>query len=240
MRPASGDAAAPGPAVWPDALAFVGGLGLAWHQGWKTTDLIWRLWLSSFVVGYATILWHVVGPVVSATPEIWRERGYLAAARWRAVAALVAVLAGGLFLLAFFTVHFGGFHLVHSVFINSFYPLTPEMGFPGWTTYAEVWSRYWLWLPLALVAERGGFARRVKTASPATAVTPEAIARRTFQPQTSGMTEPYKNVVRMHLLIFFFAGAHFLKLENFAVYAVVYAVYFFPWRWVFRRRAAPM
>jgi hypothetical protein len=27
-----------------------------------------------------------------------------------------------------------------------------------------------------------------------------------------------------------FAFAHFERLENFAVYAVVYAVYFFPWR----------
>jgi hypothetical protein len=42
----------------------------------------------------------------------------------------------------------------------------------------------------------------------------------------------------MHLLIFFFAFAHFARLESFAVYAVVYAVYFFPWRLV-RRGAAP-
>jgi hypothetical protein len=42
--------------------------------------------------------------------------------------------------------------------------------------------------------------------------------------------EPYKNVVRLHLLIFFFAFAHFAHLESFVVYAVVYAVYFFPWR----------
>ena len=48
------------------------------------------------------------------------------------------------------------------------------------------------------------------------------------------MMAPYKNVIRMHLLIFFFAAVHFAKIENFAVYAVVYAVYFFPWR-VFRR-----
>ena len=41
---------------------------------------------------------------------------------------------------------------------------------------------------------------------------------------------PYKNVIRMHLLIFFFAFAHFAKLESFWVYAAVYAVYFFPWR----------
>jgi hypothetical protein len=42
----------------------------------------------------------------------------------------------------------------------------------------------------------------------------------------------------MHLLIFFFFFAHFAGLENFAVYAVVYAAYFFPWRLV-RRPATP-
>lgn len=36
----------------------------------------------------------------------------------------------------------------------------------------------------------------------------------------------------MHLLIFFFAGAHFAGLEGFAVYAVVYAICFCPWRWL--------
>jgi hypothetical protein len=52
------------------------------------------------------------------------------------------------------------------------------------------------------------------------------------------MMLPYLKVVRMHLLIFFFAFAHFAGLDNFAVYAVVYAVYFFPWRLLSRRTAA--
>jgi hypothetical protein len=47
-----------------------------------------------------------------------------------------------------------------------------------------------------------------------------------------GLAEPYRNVMRMHGLIFFFFFVHFIGLENFAVYAVVYAVYFFPWRLV--------
>jgi hypothetical protein len=42
----------------------------------------------------------------------------------------------------------------------------------------------------------------------------------------------------MHVLIFFFFFAHFAKLENFAVYAVVYAAYFFPWR-LLRRPETP-
>ena len=48
------------------------------------------------------------------------------------------------------------------------------------------------------------------------------------------MLAPYRNVVRMHMLIFFFAFAHFAGLDSFVVYAVVYAVYFFPWRLVRR------
>jgi len=42
----------------------------------------------------------------------------------------------------------------------------------------------------------------------------------------------------MHGLIIFFAFAHFARLENFFVYAVVYAVYFFPWRLVRRPKPA--
>jgi hypothetical protein len=38
----------------------------------------------------------------------------------------------------------------------------------------------------------------------------------------------------MHLLIFFFGFAYAIRLESFAVYVVVYAVYFFPWRLVRR------
>ncbi len=48
---------------------------------------------------------------------------------------------------------------------------------------------------------------------------------------------PYRNVIRMHLLIFFFAFVHSVGLESFAVYAVVYAVYFFPWRLLGRTRS---
>jgi len=43
----------------------------------------------------------------------------------------------------------------------------------------------------------------------------------------------------MHMLIFFFFFAHFARLENYAVYAVVYAVYFFPWRLVRKPASQP-
>jgi hypothetical protein len=79
-------------------------------------------------------------------------------------------------------------------------------------------------------------------AKPDTAVTPEAIAARKAaigKPGLGGdgMMAPYRNVVRLHLLIFFFAAASFAQLDNFIVYAVVSAVYFFPWRLLKRQPA---
>lgn len=189
--------------AWPDAVAFVAGLAVAWYAGWNTTDLVWSLWLASLVVGYAMIVWLIFSR--ATTP---------------------ALLVGGLFLLAFFTVHFGLFHFVHSVFLSFLMPVDNGPGaalFNG-GLYAEVVRRYWMFLPVAVLAEREHFRRGP----------PAATAKEAFRAFTdkkgSALMAPYRNVIRLHLLIFFFAAAHFLKLDNFLVYAVVYAVYFFPWR----------
>jgi hypothetical protein len=215
--------------AWPDALAFGLGLLFAWWFKWNTTDLVWSLWLSSLVVGYALIVWQISEPMRELLGGLWSDRrgqsgeGVLPKA---AVLALFSV--GTLFGLAFFTVHFGGFHLVHSIFLGMFFPVQPgkPMQWPDAATYGEVVKLYWWFLPAAFIAERAAFRRTYR--DPDVSVTPEAIARR--KAKGDSMMLPYKNVMRMHLLIFFFFGAHFLKLESFLVYAVVYAVYFFPWR----------
>jgi len=50
--------------------------------------------------------------------------------------------------------------------------------------------------------------------------------------------QPYINVIRMHMLIFFFAFADFIHIDSFIVYAVVCLVYFFPWKALKSRTAA--
>ena len=85
------------------------------------------------------------------------------------------------------------------------------------------------------LAERGAFHLH-PVGPPGTAVTPGTIAR--GKAMGDPMMAPYKDIVRMHLLIFFFAAAHFARLENFVVFAVVYAVCFFPWRLLRRGSAA--
>jgi hypothetical protein len=213
--------------AWPDALAFAAGLAMAWRAKWTAGDLVWSLWLSSLVVGYATILWTIFRPVLAVVRGEWRA-GALSVrlpaqpSVLPAGAGTLVLVVGGLFLLAFFTVHFGMFHFGHSQFLAMFFPINTgtgvRRGMIGLSTYLEVARRYWWFLPSAFVAERGAFLRG--SAVP------------------GGLMAPYRNVVRMHVLIFFFAFAHFARLDNVAVYAVVYAVYFFPWRLVRRELAA--
>ena len=205
-----------GPARWlsalPDLAAFAGGLGLAAFQGWNTRDLVWSLWLSSLLVGYSVILWRIFGPAVT---DFFRGPKYGQAAVAGA-AVLGMRIFGGLFVAAFFTIHFGMFHYIHSTFLYQFFPVMDAKvrGFPAREVYLHVLKAYWPFVIVAALSERAAFSK------PAIAGT------------GGGFGEAYMNVVRMHLLIFFFAFAHFAKLESLWVYAVVYAVYFFPWRFV--------
>ncbi len=216
--------------AWPDALAFALGLGLAWSTGWKTADLVWSLWLSSLTIGYATIVWGALQPAVMQFREGAATRG-------------VAAVVGGFALIAVFTVHFGIFHAAHAGILSQFFPLFPEhkqKGFIDFTLLAEVVRRYGWFVPVALIAERQAFRLPAVPPEPPemSVKAPDIAARKTRQAIGSSLVfRPYVNVVRLHLLIFFFAAVHFAQLESFAVYAIVYAVYFFPWRLVIDARA---
>ncbi|MDB6094600.1 MAG: hypothetical protein JWM32_2162 [Verrucomicrobia bacterium] len=231
---------------WFDASAFVAGLALAWFGHWQTKDLVWSLWLSSLLVGYAMILWMIFSPGLFIACHAWRDRdGVEATAVSRLVGLGGIYLVGALFLLGFFTFHFGMFHFVHSAFLSAFFPMTEgatRNGMPGLALYRAVFLAYWPFVLVAAVAERQAFRwlGGNDTAPANTSVAPADIAARKAKNAlggaTANMMTPYRNVIRLHLLIFFFAFASFTHVENFAVYAVVYAVYFFPWR-LLRRRA---
>jgi len=133
---------------------------------------------------------------------------------YRALAVLGAVGT-----LAFFTVHFGMFHFVHAVFLNGFFPLVESGdGFPDFLgLVAESARSFW---PLIVAS----FLSRLSN------ILPDSPA----PPGKDSFAAPYGNVVRMHLLIFVFAGLHVADLSRLAILPVL-AAYFFPWRAVFGR-----
>lgn len=206
--------------------------------GWNTGDLVWSLWLSSLVVGYATIVWMIAQPAAALALASWRDRA-IVDSNPRTLMTLWLILAVGVvFFLGFFTIHFVRFHYGHSQILISFFPIDP--GDSGramdarMSTYVEIARRYWIFLPSAFLAHRAAFLRKPLSLSRDMSISSLGDSHR-FGDLFS---EPYRNVMRMHFLIFFFFFAHFAGLENFAVYSVVYAAYFFPWRLV-RRAPAP-
>jgi hypothetical protein len=134
------------------------------------------------------------------------------------LAKAVILLPYALFMLAFFTVHFGMFHFVHSIFLNGFFPIVQDSPF-GKTIeqtggyfvelVRESLRRYW---PFVLA---GGLSRLPDCAA----------AFRT----TGGdlMFKPYINVIRMHIMIFVFAGMGAAGLRDAALYPLL-VLYFFP------------
>ncbi|MDQ0290439.1 DUF6498-containing protein [Oligosphaera ethanolica] len=237
--------------VLPDIAAFALGLGLAYGLNWQTADLVWSLWLGSLVLGYLTLLSGIAGPALMGFYAISRP----GVTRKQRVAAVLAGGAAALFFLGFFSLHFGGFHAGHSVFLNLFFPIPglPKDGFGDAfmnppLLFLLAWRHlirpYGLFLIPAAIAERQHvfmpLIAAIKALRKTAASDNAADADKTTPPHTpknkghfqlqGAMARPYINVVRMHILIFFFAFAHALKLDSFLVYATVYTVYFFPWQ----------
>jgi hypothetical protein len=158
-------------------------------------------------------------------------------------------IALGTFLLGFFSLHFGAFHAGHSVFLHHFFPVEgmPDDGFGDafmnppllWIlAFQHLMGPYGLFLIPAIIAERQylflPLIRAVKAVRTRTGINHaggEAKEKKAPKAHPAGdaISRPYVNVVRMHLLIFFFGFSHALKIDSFLVYAVVYSVYFFPW-----------
>ena len=227
--------------ILPDFLAFGMGLALAYFLKWETKDLVWSLWLGSLVLGYLTILSVIFAGAVVGIRALRRKEFE----KKQRLPAILLGTAAGLFFLGFFSIHFCGFHAGHSVFLNQFFPLAgvPSEGFGQafmnppllwFYVFKHLIQPYGLFLIPALIAERNHVFLPLIKACKASEVSPNTL----FQPAKKEgannpvgdlMAGPYKNVIRMHLLIFFFAFCHFMKVDSFLVYAVVYSVYFFPW-----------
>lgn len=257
-----------------DLASFAVMVTIASWQGWEAKELIWGLWISSLVIGYAFILISVLSiyftgnvpgePKMANTPKALKEVrvlgmnvfvtiaaffifGPLRAAPW--VVLLVNALFAGatlyltygpgkddpsvirgvsrrffaytpsvVFTLGFFTLHFGGFHLVHGMFLNTFFSIyegTP-FGESIGGTFAFVFGivqtaarSYW---PFVLI----------------TACTRLGDMKDSFRSEKGpNMFLPYISVVKMHVLIFVFAGLSAAGLQTWALYPVLF-FYFFP------------
>lgn len=191
-----------------DLGVFTASAWAAFQFRWELKDLMWGLWLSSLVVGYSLILWGTWWSAgwnkkVAGMPTSPILKGIV----YIGVALAVMLQA------AFFTIHFGGFHLGHAAFLNNFFPLGPATNGQGPFDFLVYLPRAvamgWPLVVGSAVSSRAAFEK----------------ARTVFNPMTA-----YINVLRMHLMIFVLAGARIAGLDNRWLYVFVLFVYFFPFR----------
>jgi hypothetical protein len=219
---------------------------MAYWMGWKTRDLVWSLWLGSLTLGYLTIL-SIVGAAAWMGLHFLRQK---TGTKKQWSIAIVIGLGAGLFFLGFFSFHFCAFHAGDSVFLAIFFPLEgmPEGGFGSafmnpprlwYLAFEHLLKPYGLFLIPAIIAERRQVFFPLYRAWQALRTGDTSVNIFTGEKSSeadsvrsslgTAMMRPYLNVIRMHLLIFFFAGCWLLKIDNFLIYAVVFSVYFFPW-----------
>jgi hypothetical protein len=175
---------------------------------WEAKDLIWGLWISSLCVGYAFIVRIIIGGVM-ARPKI---------------VPLAAALAGAGFMLMFFSFHFGMFHFVHSVFLNLFFPLTPmKDGFPNIFLFAGLALKVYWPIVLANLLVKWPDFQEVKF---------------DLKGAKDLMMKPYSSVMKIHMLIFVFAGMSFLHINRFAIYPIL-VFFFFPMELFLKKKESP-
>lgn len=194
-----------------DLIAFVGTVAAVIFFDWKAKDVIWGLWICSLTFGYTTIVVTIFAPALRAGGG-----------------AGAAMAAGGLFLLAFFTVHFGMFHFVHGQFLNQFFPLGGTSGafLNPYTLITWPLSLYW---PMVLATFVSRFSDLPFEGG--------SVIGKGNATGGAAFMKPYANVIRMHLLIFVFAGLHAANMADLAIYPVL-LFYFFPWSAFFGKRGA--
>ncbi len=236
----------------PNLIAFGLGLGIAYFLKWEVKDLVWSLWLCSLVIGYLTMLSALgAGAYIGLRTVMHKDFK-----KEQRIPVIIGGAVFGLFFLSFFSIHFGGFHAGHSIFLQIFFPVEgmPATGFErAFMNPPLLWAMvfrylikpYGLFLIPTIIVERQLVFRPLISAvrsfrNGGDGDHPEDFKTGQFtlskHPMGDAMFRPYINVVRMHLLIFFFAFSAIIQIESFVVYATVYFVYFFPWSEIWRTR----
>jgi hypothetical protein len=190
--------------------SFVATLFLALANQWQPTELVWGFWISSLVTGYAMLLTSIVGSFFQP------ENGPQNLGTQMFTAFPLFKVLGALFMLAFFSIHFGFFHLVIGIFLGFFFPLARE-GMMMDNPFSAMQETFWLalrqfWPIIAL-----SFLTQIR-----------AFRHAWYTPVGKAMGMPYGNVVRMHLSIFAFAFLSMLAGPQVLIYVVLF-FYFFPW-----------
>lgn len=185
--------------------------------------------LAFFGLSHITLVYVLVTAIGAAAALLPMGESEKAAAFVRVLRNVLINLPSAVFMLVFFTVHFGGFHFVHSLFLNIFFPLVEDSSFGrdfedifgNFSRFVRIsTTTYWPVILSTALSQAGNILTAANKAG------------------HDAMFGPYKNVIRMHLMIFIIAFMGIGGLHAYILYAALF-IYFFPLGNIFRKKARP-
>ncbi|HLP79955.1 MAG TPA: DUF6498-containing protein [Acidobacteriota bacterium] len=218
-------------------ISFIAILVFIYIQGWHTKDLVWGLWFSSLVVGYITILCVIYAQSTIEHPSVSPILRTLQH---------IANLGGAAFMLVFFTIHFGMFHVIHSLFLQIFFPVEGTVSILGNFFTSSTADQAQTLMSISNVTqgeEVSTFASGLFSFLPdyktvilaywpialITLIATLPALRDGLKKKSLSFATPYSNVVKLHLTIFVLAFLSFTGLEQFWLFALIFSIFYFPW-----------
>ncbi len=201
--------------IWLSLAFFLYSVFVAAKGDWQAGDIVWSMWIASLVGGYAYIVLSVFSGM-SFNAKSLRDN---------------------LFLLFFFTAHFGGFHFVHGQIMQGFFPLAgADVSFLD--SIKLTLQEYWqfvlvalanLWPQFSHVVGGSNEGRRLDEKQMQQAQDSElfSAAEPPRKARRSHFQEPYKAVVRNHIMIIAVAFISQLVSQPQLLYLLL-VFYFFP------------
>lgn len=217
-----------------DFLTFVALIAIDYSLSWTTSDLVWSFWLSSITVGYLVIVTSALKIPLSLN-ALLSHKDAVQTQNITKKQVLIGSVFISIFLIGFFSVHFLGFHIGHSSFLKSAFPLE---GFSARSSglidlnyllalFKVLIPLYW---PMVLVSL---FNKR-ELLLPAR---PEKDMQKLFKSFGLG---PYQNVIKIHFLIFILFGLKEAGIDKMITHLVVLLIFSinFPMPRIGKKRSA--
>ena len=202
-----------------DYLTFLAVVGIDYFLGWTTSDLVWSFWLSSICVGYLVIVTSALKIPITlkqliSSADIPKDK------KIKPEHLLIGSFVFSLFLIAFFSVHFLGFHIGHASFLKSAFPLEGFSLRPkGLIDFNFLFDLFKILIPMYWPMVIVSLFNKREFLLPSA---PEKDVKRLFRSFGLG---PYQNILKIHFLIFILFGLKEAGVDKLTTHLIVLVVF---------------
>jgi hypothetical protein len=202
-----------------DVLTFVVILAIDFSLKWTTSDLVWSFWLSSISVGYLVIVTSALR-IPGTINSLINNKNVKTESNINPKHIVLGSFAISLFLIGFFSVHFLGFHIVHASFLKSAFPLEGfEMRSRGFIDFNFLISIFKILIPLYWPMVLVSFINKREFFFPSK---DEFNLHKIVRSFGFG---PYKNVIKVHVLIFIIFGLKEASVDRLTTHLIVLIIF---------------